>query len=159
MADALQQLGFDARANAGDPLKLVIRDACGGTALAQQLRERGIEVEFADRAAVVLMLTPDNTEEDLIRIWEALADIGAAGPAWEDLPALSVPIRAMTIREAVFASAELIDTQKAEGRICAVPTVSCPPAVPILVCGERITPDAIACFQYYGVEYCTVVKE
>lgn len=158
LADALQKLGFDARANAGDPLKLVIRDARGGTALAQGLRERGIEVEFADRTAVVLMLTPDNTEEDLIRIREALADIGAAGPAWEDLPALPAPVRAMTIREAVFASAELIDTQKAEGCICAVPTVSCPPAVPIAVSGEVITKETVQTLLAYGIMEIEVVR-
>jgi len=37
--------------------------------------------------------------------------------------------------------------------------VSCPPAVPILVCGEEIGADALALFAYYGVTRCNVVKE
>ena len=158
LSEALQQLGFDARANAGDPLKLVIRDARGGTVLAQRLRERGIEVEFADRTAVVMMVTPDNTEEDLCRIQAALTDIGPVGTAWEDLPVLPAPVRAMSIREAVFASAELIDTQKAEGRICAVPTVSCPPAIPIAASGEVITKETVQTLLAYGIMEIEVVK-
>ncbi len=158
LAEDLRQLGFDARANAGDPLKLVIRDARGGTALAQKLRENGIEVEFADRTAVVLMLTPDNSSEELMHIRETLAAVGAAGPAWEDLPALPAPVRVMTIREAVFAPAELIPTVEAEGRICAVPTVSCPPAVPIAASGEIITKETVQTLLAYGIMEIEVVK-
>ena len=45
------------------------------------------------------------------------------------------------------------------GRILTAATVGCPPAVPILVCGERIDEHALACFRYYGIETCTVVRE
>ncbi|MBR5722879.1 MAG: hypothetical protein IKX57_04555, partial [Oscillospiraceae bacterium] len=44
------------------------------------------------------------------------------------------------------------------GRICAEFAVSCPPAVPIVMCGERVTEEAIVCMQYYGIEHCTVIK-
>jgi len=158
LAEALCTMGFDARANAGDPLKLVIRDARGGTALAQLLRERGIEVEFADQAAVVMMLTPDNTADDLRQIEEALCAIGAGGPAEEKLPPLPEPKPVLSIREAVFAAAELIPTVQAEGRICAVPTVSCPPAVPIAVSGERITKEAVQTLLAYGIMELEVVR-
>jgi len=158
LAEALCTMGFDARVNAGDPLKLVIRDARGGTALAQRLRAQGVEVEFADQTAVVLMLTPDNTADDLRQIEDALRVIGAAGPAEEKLPPLPEPKPVLTIREAVFAAAELIPTVQAEGRICAVPTVSCPPAVPIAVSGERITKEAVQTLLAYGIMEIEVVR-
>ena len=43
--------------------------------------------------------------------------------------------------------------------ILAAATVGCPPAVPIVVSGERIDADAAAQFAYYGIESCVVVKE
>lgn len=158
LAEELRKIGFDARANEGDPLKLVIRDVRGGTVLAQLLRERGIEVEFADRTAVVLMLTADNSREDFEKIRDAFASIGAAGPAAEDLPQLPEPKQVMTIRQAVFAAVEVIPSHLAEGRICAAPTVSCPPAVPIAVSGEIITKEAVQTLQAYGIMEIEVVR-
>ena len=47
----------------------------------------------------------------------------------------------------------------AAGRVCAAPTVGCPPAVPVVVSGEEISPDAAAVFCYYGIETVRVVRE
>ena len=158
LAEGLRALGFDARANEGDPLKLVVRDVRGGTAVAQMLRAHGIEVEFADQAAVVLMLTPDNCREDLKKIHDAFETIGAAGPAREELPRLPVPQQAMSVREAVFAKTERVPSSCAEGRVCAAPTVSCPPAVPIAVSGEVITKEAVQTLLAYGIMEIEVVR-
>jgi arginine/lysine/ornithine decarboxylase len=67
--------------------------------------------------------------------------------------------RVLSIREALLSPKETVPVEKALGRILAAPTVSCPPAVPILVCGERVEEDAIRCFRYYGRETCTVVAQ
>ena len=64
----------------------------------------------------------------------------------------------MRIRDAVFAPAETVDAEDAEGRICAAPTVSCPPAVPVAVSGEEIDRDCIAALAYYGIKRIDVVK-
>ena len=64
----------------------------------------------------------------------------------------------MALREAMLAPQEIIPIKKAIGRICAAPTVSCPPAIPIVVCGEKIDEVAIRCFEYYGVEMCQIIK-
>ena len=64
----------------------------------------------------------------------------------------------MTIREAIFATRETISVENAEGRICGAPVVSCPPAIPIVVSGERITLEAIELFKYYGISKIEVVE-
>ena len=46
----------------------------------------------------------------------------------------------------------------AVGRICAMPTVSCPPAIPIVVSGERIGPAALKLFARYGIKNVAVLK-
>ena len=65
----------------------------------------------------------------------------------------------MSIREAMLSRKERLPARKAEGRILASLNVSCPPAVPIAVCGERIDKEIIARFEYYGVSFCDVVKD
>jgi arginine/lysine/ornithine decarboxylase len=50
-----------------------------------------------------------------------------------------------------------IEVEKAIGKVLATANVSCPPAIPILVCGEIIDENAINCFKYYGIQKCRVV--
>ena len=72
---------------------------------------------------------------------------------------LPVPIQRLSPREAILSPQEIILVEQAEGRILAAASVNCPPAVPIVVCGEEISQSAIACFRYYGIERVAVVKE
>ena len=53
---------------------------------------------------------------------------------------------------------EFVDVSAAEGRICASPAVTCPPAVPPVISGEVITKTAIDCMLHYGIDKIEVVK-
>ena len=66
--------------------------------------------------------------------------------------------KALSIREAMLSAHVRITAGKAEGKICASPCVSCPPAIPIAVSGERITREHIALFKAYGIEEIDTVK-
>ena len=129
-----------------------------GNQLAELLRQMKIEPEFADPDYVVLMLSAETDGETLSQIEQALCRIPPQPPIKEDSPAFAPGELVLTIREAVFACSELLPVEQCLGRILAVPTVGCPPAVPILVCGERINRHAIACFAYYGINHCFVIK-
>ena len=65
----------------------------------------------------------------------------------------------MAVRDAMLCESEVLTIEECVGRILAVPTVGCPPAVPILVCGEEIDEHAIRCFKYYGIDSCCVVRK
>ena len=52
-----------------------------------------------------------------------------------------------------------MDAAHSLGRGCGLPTVGCPPAIPIAVSGERITPEALALFEYYGISQVEVLVE
>ena len=54
---------------------------------------------------------------------------------------------------------ELVAAGQALGRVCALPTVACPPAIPIAVSGEAIGPAAVELFRLYGVEQVAVTTE
>ena len=138
-----------------DPLKIVINSN-----ISQKLREMGIECEFSDNDYTVLMASPQNTEEDFERLDKALSIALKDAPqpygVCYNTPAAE---RAMSIREAVFSKHETVSVENALGRILGSQTVSCPPAVPIAVSGERIAATHIQIFKAYGIEDVKVVIE
>lgn len=139
-----------------EPLKIVIDTAqmgyCG-TALADLMRGANIEPELADRNRLVLMITPETGEEDLSRLVAFFAALPKKEPIVESLPTVSaLPELQCSIREAILSPFETVRTEDAIGRICASPTVSCPPAVPVVVSGERIGDDTIETLLFYGID-------
>ena len=156
---------------AREPLKLTLDAAAlglTGTALAEALREYAIECEYADPRYVVLMFTPENPAQDYDRLEEAAVAICAALPGVSECPEPEVdaftalaaeagPV--CSVRAAVFAPQQTIPAAEALGRVCAMPTVSCPPAIPIVVSGERVSPAAIELFARYHVETVAVIRE
>lgn len=139
-----------------DPLRLTLR-VRDGKAVAEQLRGGGVECEFADPEFVVLMCTPENTAEEFDRITAALGENRQPPPQRAFLPAAR-GARVTSVRQALFAPCETVPAEQALGRICAAPTVACPPAIPIAVSGERIGAEAVALFQHYGVQTVDVLK-
>lgn len=143
-----------------EPTKLVIdAKAYGytGEALADILLESRIAVEFADPDFLVMMVTPETGEGGLARLEAALCAIQRRDTILEAPPAFSLPERALSIREAAMSLCETVEASESLGRILAAATVGCPPAVPIVACGEHIDEAALRCFAYYGIDRCTVV--
>lgn len=153
-----------------EPMKLTLDAAalgCTGTALAEALRRTQLECEYADPRYVVLMFTPENPPQDYTRLQTALEQLLAVVPAGLPRPenragefaALQQQaVQRCTIRQAVLGAQVRIPVHKALGRVCAMPTVSCPPAIPVAVSGEEITPAAIALMQRYGIEELSVLR-
>ena len=145
-----------------EPLKLTVEAKSRGYTgeeLAELLRGAGIEPEFADPDYLVLMFSTETDGETVEILERVFLAIPPKTPIRAAAPALARAERAMSIREAMLSPSEILPVGECLGRILAVPTVGCPPAVPILVCGERIDEHALDCFSYYGIETCCVVKE
>ena len=144
----------------GEPLKLTIhasKSGISGYDLANRLHRQEVECEYADPDDVVLMISPQNTVEDLMRLKSALGLPGDSPRNTQSLP-LPKGAQVLPVRQAIFAPQEIIPAKDALGRICAAPTVGCPPAIPIVVSGEEVTQEALAVFAYYGVESVAVVS-
>ena len=144
-----------------EPLKVTVdAKAYGytGHGLAGLLRKKNIVCEFSDPDFLVLMLTPEIGEAGLEQLKDALLAIPKNAPILNETPRFCKAERALSIREAVFSPAETLPVSACAGRILAQPSVGCPPAVPIVICGERINEAAIRCFRYYGISHCSVVK-
>ena len=156
----LRAQGFVLRGD--EPLKITLCPKSygyTGDELHALLRERKIECEFSDPDYLVMMVTPETGEEGLSRLESALGEIPRRAPNPELSPPIPRPERAMSLRAAALAPAETVPAERSEGRVLADPCVSCPPAVPILVSGERIDADAVRCFRYYGISEISCVAE
>ena len=125
---------------------------------AEALRKNGVECEFADLEAVVLMATPENTDRDFEKVLSSLGSLPRKDAIKGAQMPMVLPERKMKIREAMFSLWEEVDCEDAVGRICASPCVSCPPAIPIAASGEEITAEMVSLFRAYGIERITVVK-
>ena len=160
LRERLEKKGY--RFIGNEPLKLTLATkeyGYTGIGFADTLRKNGIECEFSDPDFTVLMLTPELGSDALQRIEQTLGEISKRSPIDENAPTPSRPERVLSVREAVFSTCETVKASEAIGRVLASVTLSCPPAVPILVSGERIDEAALRCFAYYGIESCCVIKE
>ena len=136
-----------------DPLKLTIKNF--GVQLSSQLKKYHIECEYESADFTVLMFTPENKGKDIKAVAKALTT-----PPKEKENTLFAPHpeRIYSPREALMLTSETVDIEKAEGRILADISVSCPPAVPVLVSGEKVDKKAIEVFKLYGIERINVIK-
>lgn len=129
-----------------------------GTQLAEALEGKGLYPEFFDPDHVVLMLSSANTDDELARLEKALCSIERRESIQEAPPSLPHPKRVLTPRQAIMSDSETLPIAACLGRISAQTAISCPPAIPLVVCGEEIDRDVVACLRYYGIGTCNVVK-
>ncbi len=143
-----------------EPLKLTVSaKAYGykGDELANILLKERIVCEFSDPDYLVLMFTPENSDKDLNALEKALLQIEKKDEIKERMPLMAKPIKKLSPREAMLAPCERVKVIECKGRVLASANVSCPPAIPILVCGEVIDESAVSLLNYYGITECDVV--
>lgn len=144
-----------------EPIKLTVSPKSygyTGEELAEYLLSNDVVCEFADRDFCVMMLTPETDASDIDRLESALLALERREAIVESNPTLGAAQRAMSIREAMLSPSKEVDVEDAEGMILGQPSVACPPAVPVVMCGEIIDSDAIKCFKYYNIKRVRVVK-
>ncbi len=160
LKEKLKNNGYTLRGD--EPLKITISAkpyGYTGFELAEKLREKNIECEFSDPDFLVLMLSPSMNECDLLEIECALLGIEKREEISDTPPLFIKPEKVMSVREAMLSLSKTVDVRDSVGKVLATSNVSCPPAVPIVVSGERISESALSVFSYYGIEECEIVAE
>lgn len=145
-----------------EPLKVTIAPKSfgyTGDELAAFLEERNIVCEFADPDFTVMMLSADTTDGDIKKLEAALTSLPRKEAIKSAPPRLKKAAVKLSPGEALYAPNEVLPLDKCEGKIFADISVSCPPAIPIVICGEEINGELLKMLEYYGVETCKVVKE
>ena len=148
-----------------------------GLALAAALEKRGVCCEFADPDYIVFMLSPEHSEAELARLERELQNAkckmqndacrdgtlpsakSPARPRTSNARPCNIPEAVCSIRQAMLGPAEWIPAEESLGRVLARPCVSCPPAVPILMPGERIDRAALEAFARYGIRRLAVLPQ
>jgi arginine/lysine/ornithine decarboxylase len=144
-----------------EPLKITISSkdyGYTGDELAEMLMEKGIVCEFADPDFVVMMFTPEIAEESLEYLESVLCSVPKKTAISAKPPRISKPEQVCSIREALFSVSREICAKECVGQVLASTSIACPPAIPIVVCGERMDAEAVKCLEYYGVEKCRVLN-
>lgn len=144
-----------------EPLKLTLKTKSygyRGTDFAVLLAEKNIVCEFSDPDFVVMMFTPQISDKVIEYLSDVLANVEKLTNIRDEIPSLCAPKVCMSLKQAVMVPFEIVSIKESVGRISAAPSVNCPPAVPIVVCGEVIDESAVKCFEYYGIEKVAVVR-
>lgn len=159
LREKIQKVGLETKSD--EPFKITIAPKSYGflgTELAKEMSQQKIECEFCDRDNLVLMFSTNTQEEDFQRLSDFFENIKRREKIDEQAPKIAKLERKISIRQALFSQSECVDVINAKGRILASPCVSCPPAIPIAVCGEVIDETAVEAFLYYGILQVDVIK-
>ncbi len=143
-----------------EPLKLTILPKSYGYTgddLSRLLEEKNIYSEFADPDHLVLMLPVGYDSGLPERLTQALLGIPRREPITVPAPALQRAQAVLPPHEALLRPSRPISVEHAAGEIMADPTVSCPPAIPVVCAGERVEVWAVAAMEYYGITQVRVV--
>ncbi len=129
-----------------------------GAEYADMLRKNGVECEMGGERYTVLLFSVVQPAADIVRVAEAIRAV----PLKEPIPPRDIPVvipeTVVSPREAYFAPGELIPITASAGRICADIHSPCPPCVPIVMPGERITPETAEIMRRYGITTVKAIK-
>ena len=128
-----------------------------GGELAGLLETKNIFCEFSDPDYLVLMLPVEYDAGLPRKLTRALLGIPRRAPIMNPTPALHRAEAVFSPHEALFRHSVVIPVEEALGKVMADPTVSCPPAIPVVCSGERIEAWAVEAMEYYGITQVRVV--
>ena len=167
-----------------DPLRLHLRPALAGysgRSFVKHLRTQGIYEEYFDGESLIFMAAPANTEADFAALEAALdaaaaalprdaaaaadsgshaqAPFGLAPGAAQSEESLALPAVFCDVRQAFFSPQQVcIPVASAAGRVMAGICAPCPPGVPLVMPGERITAALAARMAAGGILQVDVLK-
>ncbi len=157
---ALKNAQYDVLGN--EPMKITLKTKSKGYygyEIAAKLEEKGIIPEAYDRDNVVLMFSPYNTNKEIQKLCRILVKLETKQEILEKQPTVALTEQKMTVRKALMSLSEKVKIEQSIGRVLAAPSVSCPPAIPVAICGCVITQSVADCFMNYGIQQIDVVKE
>lgn len=137
-----------------DATKLLIGTAGlaadAGEILARLNRIHGVQPELAGAGHILCITTIGNTDTDMDRLVDGFADVarqvGQRDATGTDVSADVLglaPEPVLTPREAFFAAADTVTLGASAGRIAAEAVTPYPPGIPLVMPGERLTPEVV----------------
>ena len=145
-----------------DPAKIVLRAnqlGASGIDIEKALQEKFIRVEMADNDTIVFLATLADSSEEFDQLADALIPILKSKQKEIRHTAVSIswsvkPTAGISMRDAYFASTEMVAVHNAPGRISADLIAPYPPGVAVVAPGEILTAsilDGLAATKAAGV--------
>lgn len=160
LKDNIKKMGFTLVGD--EPLKLTVSVkpfGYTGYEISEILKKQNIICEFADPDYIVFMFTPETGEEGLLRLQTAFSEIKKKTAITALPPKPTAKIKKIAPSRAIYMETKEIPVEQSIGKICADLSVNCPPAIPIVICGEVIDRNAVENFKYYGISKIRVIDE
>ncbi len=156
---SLIEFGYEVVGN--EPLKITILTKCigyMGREIADTLDEAGIVVEAFDSDYVVMMFSVDSASV-ISKVKKVLTSIIKRSPITVKAPTITLPKIKYKVKTAMFKHYKTVEVDNALGLVLHSASLSCPPAVPLAVCGEIIDGNIIENMIYYGIKKINVIDE
>ena len=160
LKNELSVIGFQFTGN--EPLKLTIMTKSygyTGDEIAAYLLKNNIVCEFCDKDFLVMMFSPFMEENELEKLKNVLLNLPKKSVNFENPPKLTKTKKVMSIKDAIMSPSKEMKVCDTLGMTLASSSLSCPPAIPIVIAGEKIDENALALFKYYNIETCRVVLD
>lgn len=158
LKEKLQNHGFEILKS--DPLKLTIAPKSfgySGFEIASVLKQNNGHIEYADPDYAVIMLTPQNRDDDFEFIYRVLTSLNKKDAIKKISFSLPNFERVLSPFEASKLPFEMVNISESVGKIASSPNVGCPPAVSVVTIGERISRQGVEIMKYYGIETIEVI--
>lgn len=158
----LAPLGLPPPPGPRDPVRITLdvgRIGLSGAEAAMWLRAQGVSIEMHDDRHIVLLPSPLHGDADFAALGDALVSfpVKDAVPA-AAAPALEHPSAVMTPGSALRAPCERLPVEQAAGRVAAEGCSPCPPGIPLVCPGERVSASLAKTLKTYGVNHLHVIK-
>ena len=156
------QKGFKLPSGLVDPIRLTLETTnlgFTGEEAAAYFRNNNIEPEYSDSCYVVFIATPFNSQQDLLKLENAIKNIPVKNPIVP--PKMSFPkqsSRAVSLREAVLSESEYTPIESAINKIAAETICLCPPGIPLTIPGEIIDEKVLKILRTSGFSHINVLK-
>ena len=158
---AAEGLGFLQPEGLCDPFHIALSGANlshGGARSGELLRALGVEPEYAAEDGIILLLSAATEDHDCEILLRALEKIPVTAHNRRADSTLPHPQKAMDLRTALLSPGEVVPVAQGEGRIAAQVECPCPPAIPVVMPGERIDRECVHALKKFGVAKIKVVK-
>lgn len=154
--------GFGLPEGECDPVRLTLLTrplGMTGDTAAEYFRHCGAECEHSDGCAVVFIITPFNSEEDIECLRSAIEHFPKGKPIQKKIVVFdALPDVKMSPREAILRPSKAVPTEAAEGRISAEAACPCPPGVPVVMPGEEINEKCVNILLNTGIQRINVIE-
>ncbi len=161
IATRARERGFLLPQGSVDPTRLTLDFSSVGytrSAFQELLQECRIEPEYLGGHICVFMASGQTSHRDFSRL-QAMVEQSKCLPPLERPPIGEIHLQsALSLREAMLTPTETISVEQGVNRIAGAMVTPCPPGIPLVMAGEKISTEMVRLLKMYGISQVNVVK-